>query len=410
MATYKAPLRDIRFVLNEVLADVEPLPGDDEYGQDTVDAVLDAAAQICEEVLQPLNRSGDEEGSVLQNGVVRTPKGFKEAYDAFREGGWVGMPCAVEDGGQGMPRLLHNVVKEMFCSANLAFGMFPGLSNGAYAAIRAHAAEDLKRAYLPKLATGEWTGTMCLTEPQCGTDLGLISTKAMPKGDGSFAITGTKIFISCGDHDFTDNIVHLVLAKLPDAPEGVRGISLFLVPKRMPMADGRPGVHNGVSTGALEHKMGIKASPTCVLNFESSIGWLVGGAHRGMRCMFTMMNEARLSVGMQGLGLAEVAYQNARDYAKERGQGRSVSGTKDAAKPADPIIVHPDVRKNLLSIRSFTEGARAMSYWVGRLLDEAEKHPDAVKREAADELVQLLTPIVKAYLTDQGFTSTVTAQ
>ena len=410
MATYKAPLRDIRFVLNEVLADSEPLPGDEEYGADTADAILDAAAQICEEVLQPLNRSGDEEGSVLENGVVRTPKGFKAAYEAFREGGWVGMPCAVEDGGQGMPRLLHNVVKEMFCSANLAFGMFPGLSNGAYAAIRAHAEEGLKRAYLPKLATGEWTGTMCLTEPQCGTDLGLIRTKAVPRDDGSFAITGTKIFISCGDHDFTDNIVHLVLAKLPDAPEGIRGISLFLVPKRLPMADGKPGVHNGVTTGALEHKMGIKASPTCVLNFENSVGWLVGGRHRGMRCMFTMMNEARLSVGMQGLGLAEVAYQNARDYAKERVQGRSVTGTKDAAKPADPIIVHPDVRKNLLTIRSFTEGARVMAYWTGRLLDESEKHPDPAKREAADELVQLLTPVVKAYLTDQGFASTVIAQ
>ncbi|MSP50522.1 MAG: acyl-CoA dehydrogenase [Alphaproteobacteria bacterium] len=410
MATYKAPLRDIRFVLNEVLADLDPLPGDQEFNPETVDAVLDAAAQMAEEVLQPLNRSGDEEGSVLQNGVVRTPKGWKEAYEAFRKDGWVGMPCAVEDGGQGMPRLLHNVVKEILCSANLAFGMFPGLSNGAYAAIRAYGVAELKRAYLPKLASGEWTGTMCLTEPQCGTDLGLIRTKAVPKDDGSFAITGTKIFISCGDHDFTENIVHLVLAKLPEAPEGVRGISLFLVPKRLPMADGRPGVHNGVTTGALEHKMGIKASPTCVLNFENSVGWLVGGKHRGMSCMFTMMNEARLSVGIQGLGLAEVAYQNARDYAKERTQGRSVAGTKDAAKSADPILVHPEVRRNLLSIRSFVEGARAMGYWIGRLLDEAEKHPDPVRREAADELVQLLTPIVKAYMTDQGFASTVTAQ
>jgi alkylation response protein AidB-like acyl-CoA dehydrogenase len=410
MAIYKAPLRDIRFVLNEVLADCEPLPGDEEFTAETVDAVLEAAAQMAEEVLQPLNRPGDEEGSRLENGVVRTPKGWKEAYQAFCEGGWVGMPCAVEDGGQGMPRLLHNMAKEILCSANLAFGMFPGLSNGAYAAIRAHANDTLKRGYLPRLATGEWTGTMCLTEPQCGTDLGLIRTKAVPRGDGSYSITGTKIFISCGDHDFTDNIIHLVLAKLPDAPEGTRGISLFLVPKRLPTADGKPGVHNNVTTGALEHKMGIKASPTCVLNFDNSVGWLVGGKHKGMRCMFTMMNEARLSVGIQGLGLAEVAYQNARDYAKERTQGRSVTGAKDPAKSADPIIVHPDVRRNLLSIRSFTEGARALGAWVGRLLDESEKHPDAARREAADDLVQLLTPVVKAYFTDQGFNATVTAQ
>ena len=410
MATYKAPLRDMRFVLTELLADAPALPGDEAFDRETVDAILEAGAQLAEEVLQPLNRSGDEEGSVLESGVVRTPKGWKEAYATFCEGGWVGLACDTEDGGQGLPKLVHNVVKEMLCSANLAFGMFPGLSNGAYLAIRSHAPDDLKRRYLPKLASGEWTGTMCLTEPQCGTDLGLIRTRAEPKGDGSYALTGTKIFISCGDHDFTDNVIHLVLARLPDAPDGIRGISLFLVPKRLPGADGVAGEANGVSTGALEHKMGIKASPPCVINFDGAAGWLVGEKHKGMRCMFTMMNEARLSVGVQGLGLAEVAYQNARDYARERIQGRSVSGAKETAKPADPIIVHPDVRRMLLGIRAFTEGSRALAYWVGQLLDESERHPDADRRAAADELVQLLTPVVKAYLTDGGFDAAVTAQ
>jgi alkylation response protein AidB-like acyl-CoA dehydrogenase len=412
MARYKVPLRDIRFVLNEVvgLEPVQRLPGHEEATTETVDAVLDAAAQLAEEVLFPLNRSGDEEGSVYENGVVRTPKGFKDAYQTFLDGGWNGLACKTEYGGQGLPNLIHFVMEEISCSANLSFAIFPGLTHGAYLAIERHASAELKRTYLPKMVAGAWSGTMCLTEPHCGTDLGLIRTKAEPRPDGSYAVTGTKIFISAGEHDLTENIVHLVLARLPDAPPGIQGISLFLVPKVEVRDDGSLGARNGVRCGSIEHKMGIKASPTCVMNFDGARGFLVGQKHRGMRCMFTMMNGARLGVGMQGLALAEVAYQNATDYAKERLQGRSVKGAKFPDRPADPLIVHPDVRRNLLSIRAFVEGARALAYWIGQLIDVSEKHPDADEREAADDLVALLTPIIKAFYTDGGFAATVTAQ
>src|SRR5208282_4892217 len=351
----------------------------------------------------PLNRTGDEEGCHYENGVVRTPKGFKEAYKLFIDGGWSALSCDPEYGGQGLPKYVGLVVEEMICSANISFGMYPGLSIGAYNAIEQNATGELKKRYLPKLVSGEWSGTMCLTEPHCGTDLGLLRTRAEPAGDGSYKITGTKIFISAGEHDLAENILHLALARLPGAPAGTKGISLFLVPKFLPNADGSIGQRNGVRCGSIEHKMGIKASSTCVMNFDDAKGWLVGEPNKGMRCMFVMMNAARLGVGIQGLGLAETAYQSAVAYAKERLQGRSLAGAKHPEQPADPIIVHPDVRRMLLTMRAQVEAARALAYWVGLEGDKAAKHPDAAAREAADDLVALLTPIVKAYFTDMGF-------
>ncbi len=405
MPTYKAPLRDIRFVLHEVLqvAQLAELPGYGEATPDTIDAVLEEAAKLCEAVLAPLNRTGDEEGCHYENGVVRAPAGFKEAYRAFVEGGWSGLACDPAYGGQGLPKVLNTAFEEMICSANLSFGTYPGLSHGAYNALDLHGTDELKTRYLAKLVDGTWSGTMCLTEPQCGTDLGLIRSKAEPGADGAWQITGTKIFISAGEHDLTENILHLVLARLPDAPVGIRGISLFLVPKFLVKENGELGPRNGVACGGIEHKMGIKASATCVMNFEAAAGWLVGKPHKGMSAMFTMMNAARLAVGIQGLGLAETAYQGARDYAKERLQGRALAGAKFPGKPADPIIVHPDVRRMLLTMRAYTEGARALAYWVGMRLDVAAKHPDAAARQEADDLVALMTPIVKAFLTDSGF-------
>ncbi|QEX19623.1 acyl-CoA dehydrogenase [Hypericibacter terrae] len=405
MPAYKAPLRDIRFVLHELLDDskLTVLPGYAEATPELVDSVLDAAASFCEEQLVPLNRPGDEIGSQLANGVVTTPPGFKEAYKAFAEGGWISLASDPEYGGQGLPKLVSFAVEEIICSANLSFGMFPGLSNGAYNALALHGSDELKSFYLPKLTTGEWSGTMCLTEPQCGTDLGLVRTKAEPQSDGSFKITGNKIFISAGEHDLTDNILHLVLARLPDAPAGTRGISLFLVPKFMPKPDGSLGPRNAVSCIAIEKKMGIHASPTCQIAFDGATGWLVGRPHKGMSAMFTMMNAARLGVGVQGLGIAEAAYQGARDYAKQRLQGRAPQGAQAPDKPADPIIVHSDIRRMLLTIRSKTEAARALALWVGQELDISLKHPDPAARAAADDLVALLTPIVKAALTDLGF-------
>ena len=405
MATYKAPLRDMRFVLNEVLdiGTISSLPKFGEVTPDLVDAVLEEAAKICEQVLFPINRSGDEEGCTFENGVVRTPAGFKEAYRTFVEGGWTNLSTDPQFGGQGLPATVGFVVEEMICSANLAFGMYPGLSHGAYEAIRHHANDDIRQTYLTKLGEGTWSGTMCLTEPHCGTDLGMLRTRAEPAADGSYRITGTKIFISAGEHDLTENIIHLVLARLPDAPGGTKGISLFVVPKFLPDAGGKPGKRNGLACGAIEHKMGIKASPTCVINFDGAQGWLVGEANKGLNAMFTMMNAARLGVGMQGLGLAETAYQSAVAYARERLQGRSLSGPKTPDKPADPIIVHPDVRRMLLTQKSFSEGARALAYWVGMLIDVARHSDDAGKREEADDLLQLLTPVVKAYFTDSGF-------
>lgn len=401
MPVYKAPLENMRFVLHDVLnaGQLSALPGYEDATPDLMDSILEGGAQICEEVLFPLNQSGDEEGCTFNNGNVTTPKGFKEAYKTYTEGGWTALSAAPEFGGMGMPHLWNFVFMEMVCSANMSFGMYPGLSEGAYRALLHHGSDVLKQTYLPKMVTGEWSGTMCLTEPHCGTDLGLIRTKAIPDTDGSYKVTGTKIFISAGEHDLTENIIHLVLAKLPDAPEGAKGISLFIVPKFLPdtMAP------NHATCGSIEHKMGIKGSSTCVMNFDNAKGWLVGEPHKGLRAMFTMMNAARLGVGMQGLGLAEVSWQNGLAYAKDRLQMRALDGTKAPDKPADPIIVHPDVRKMLLTSKAFCEGARALSYWVGLNLDIAEKHPDAAKRQEADDLVALLTPIVKAYQTDMGF-------
>ncbi|MCJ2023091.1 acyl-CoA dehydrogenase C-terminal domain-containing protein [Methylobacterium sp. J-067] len=405
MQTYKAPLRDMRFVLNELHGSAEALPGHEDFTPDIADAILEEASKFCTERLLPLNASGDEEGCRLENGVVRTPKGFPEAYKAFREGGWTAMGADPAYGGQGLPAGINKLVEEMICSTNLSFGLYPGLSHGAYQAIEGHASEELKAAYLPKLVDGTWSGTMCLTEAHCGTDLGLLRTKAVPQGDGSYAITGSKIFISAGDHDLTENIVHLVLAKLPDAPKGVKGISLFLVPKFLPRADGTPGERNGVTCSALEHKMGIKASATCQMSFDDAKGWLVGEPHKGMRAMFTMMNSERLSVGIQGLGAGEAAYQGAVAYAKERLQGRSLVGTKRPDLPADPILVHPDVRRMLMTIRAYNEGCRALGAWVARSLDVMEHHPDPAERRRAEDFSALMTPVVKALFTDLGFES-----
>ncbi|WP_374373916.1 acyl-CoA dehydrogenase C-terminal domain-containing protein [Dongia sp.] len=406
MPAYKAPLREIKFILTEVLrAENLPqqVPDFADATPDVIDAILEEAAKFCEEVLQPLNHSGDEEGCHFENGAVTTPKGFKEAYKTFIEGGWTGLPCDPEYGGQGLPKLVNFAVEEMICSANLSFGMYPGLSNGNYNAIHAHGSDEQKALYLPKLVDGTWTGTMCLTEPHCGTDLGLCKTRAEANPDGSYKLYGTKIFISAGEHDLTENIVHLVLARLPYAPAGIRGISLFVCPKFLPDADGKPGARNPVVCGSIEKKMGIKASSTCVMNFDGAQAWLVGRPHKGMSAMFTMMNTARLAVGMQGLGIAEAAYQGAVTYARDRLQMRALTGAKFPEKPADPIIVHPDVRRMLLTMRSITEGCRALSYWIGYNLDVSLHHPEIEKRQEADDLVALMTPIVKAFLTDHGF-------
>jgi butyryl-CoA dehydrogenase len=408
MASYKAPLRDMRFVLFELMEgdEIASLPGCEEFTRDLIDPVLEEAAKICEEVLHPINRSGDEEGCAFENGVVRTPKGFPEAYRLFREGGWTSIACDPAYGGQGMPKSINILVEEMICSANLSFGMYPGLSHGAYVALHAYGSDGLKDAYLPKMVDGTWSGTMCLTEPHCGTDLGLLRTKAVPQDDGSYKITGTKIFISAGEHDLTENIVHLVLARLPDAPKGVKGISLFLVPKFLPRDDGTPGARNGVACGSIEHKMGIKASSTCVMNFDDAVGWLIGAPHKGMQAMFAMMNTERLSVGIQGLGLAEASYQGAVTYARERIQGRALTGVKHPDKAADPIIVHPDVRRMLLTQRAYVEGCRALGMWAARRLDEQKHHPDPAVRDEAEDFVALVTPIIKALMTDLGFEAT----
>ena len=408
MAAYAAPLREMRFVYQELLDfdAVQALPGLEEVSADLVDTVLEEAAKICQEVLHPLNRSGDEEGCAFENGVVRTPAGFKEAYKLFAEGGWTSLNCDPDYGGQGMPKLVNSLVEEMICSANLSFGMYPGLTHGAYTALHGYASDALKAQYLPKMVSGEWTGAMCLTEPHCGTDLGLLRTKAVLQADGSYKVTGTKIFISAGEHDMADNIVHLVLARLPDAPKGVKGISLFLVPKFLPDADGNAGPRNGVACGAIEHKMGIKASATCVMNFDDATGWLVGEPNKGMRAMFAMMNEERIAVGMQGLGLAEASYQGAVTYARERLQGRSLTGAKRPDLAADPLLVHPDIRRMLLTQRALNEGGRALAAWVSWHHDMSERHPDPAKRQESEDFVALMTPIVKAFLTDNGFEAT----
>ncbi len=402
MPTFTPPLRDMKFVFSELFDgnDLPDLPGLEEVTPDLVEAVLEEAGKICSDVLQPINGSGDEEGCHFKDGEVTTPKGFKEAYQTFAEGGWTGLACNPEHGGQGLPHAVNVMIEEMICSANLSFGMYPGLSHGAYLAINRFGNDELKEAYLPKMAEGIWSGTMCLTEPHSGTDLGLCRTKAVPQDDNSYKVTGTKIFISAGEHDLTENIIHLVLARIPDAPEGIKGISLFLVPKLI------NGKANNVDCGSIEHKMGIRASATCVLNFEEATGWLVGTLNKGMKGMFTMMNAARLAVGVQGLGLAEAGYQGAVEYARERLQGRALTGAKYPDKPADPIIVHPDVRRMLMTMRANVEGARALVAWTAFELDKLSRHPDENARQEADDLVQLLTPIVKAHLTDLGFEMT----
>lgn len=405
MQVYEAPLRDMKFVLHELHNDdgFGNLEALEEFTPDLVDAILEEAAKVAQEVLLPLNRSGDVEGCTLENGVVRTPSGFKEAYDLFREGGWCALASDPEWGGQGLPESVNKMTEEMICATNVSFSLYPGLTHGGTTAIEGYATDELKQAYLPKMVSGEWSGTMCLTEPHCGTDLGLLRTKAVPQDDGSYKISGAKIFISAGEHDLTENIIHLVLARLPDAPEGVKGISLFLVPKYLPKDDGTPGPSNGVSVAAIEHKMGLKASATCQLNFDDSTGWLVGTANKGMEAMFKMMNTERVSVGIQGLGIGEAAYQSAVWYAKDRLQGRSLSGVKNPNGPADPIIVHPDVRRMLMTMRAYNEGCRAISGWVSRALDAEKFSTDPEVKQRAGDFIALMTPVVKALFTDLGF-------
>jgi alkylation response protein AidB-like acyl-CoA dehydrogenase len=403
MPAYRAPLRDMRFVFDEVLdayATLQTLPSQREFGNDLGGAILEEAAKLAENVLAPLNASGDQQGCQYDphTKTVKVPDGFRSAYQQFAQGGWTALACEPEFGGQGLPHVLNMMVEEMVCSANLSLGMYPGLTHGAINALTAHGTREQQEQYLPKLISGEWTGTMCLTEPQCGTDLGLIRTRALPSADGSYAISGTKIWITGGEHDLADNIMHLVLAKLPDAPDSVKGISLFLVPKFLAC-----GTRNSAFCGGLEHKMGIKGSATCVMNFEGAQGWLIGEPNKGMRCMFTMMNSARLMVGMQGLGIAENAYQISLGFARERLQGRALSGPKMADKPADSIMVHPDVRRNLLRQKVMIEGCRALAYFTGLQMDVAHQHEDPEVRERADDLLQLLTPVVKSFLTDEGF-------
>jgi len=408
MPTYHAPLDDVRFVLEDVLdaGQLAALPGFEDATPEMLLAVIAEAGRLCEEVLAPLNQSGDAQGCRWENGVVHTPSGFPEAYAAYCAGGWPAMVASPEYGGQGLPHVAYSVLDEMLCSSNLSFSMYPLLGHGATALLERWGDEELKRRFLPKLVSGEWGGTMCLTEAHAGTDLGIIRTRAVPAGDGAYLVTGTKIFISAGEHDLTDNVVHLVLARLPDAPAGTRGISLLLVPKRLPTDEGAAGTPNGVTCGAIEHKMGIKGNATCVMHFENARGWLIGEPHKGMRAMFTMMNGARLGVGMQGLGLAEVAYQNALAYTKERVQGRAPRGAQHPGDDADPIIVHPDVRRMLLTMKAYVEGMRVLAYFTSMQLDVESHHPDPARREEASDLLALLTPVVKAFCTDVGFECT----
>ena len=411
MPSYTPPLRDMQFVLHEVfhVADAfQAMPAHADTDADTINAVLEEAGKFAAEVAFPLNRSGDAEGCHYDNAThsVTTPKGFKEAYAQYVEGGWPALSCAPEFGGQGLPHTVNQCLYEMMNSANQAWTMYPGLSHGAYEALHAHGTDEQKKLYLPKLTSGEWTGTMCLTEPHCGTDLGLLRTKAEPQADGTYKITGNKIFISAGEHDVAENIVHLVLARLPDAPKGSKGISLFVVPKFMVNADGSLGARNPIYCTGLEHKMGIHGNATAQIALDGAIGTLVGQPHKGLAAMFVMMNAARLGVGNQSLGLTEVAFQNALAYAKDRIQMRSLSGTKAKDKDADPIIVHPDVRKMLLTAKAYAEGARALQIYCTLLLDQSHHHPDEKVRKDSDELVALLTPIVKAFVTDNGHIAT----
>ena len=407
MPVYTPPTRDMAFLLHDVMnVSSSDTPGYADLDPEFTEAVLTEAGKIAAEVFQPLNAIGDAEGCVLENGVVRTPKGFAEAFDQVRQGGWLGLDASPDFGGQGLPHVISNAVGEMLSAANMALQMYSGLTHGAASAIYAHGSDDQKATYLPNMYSGAWTGTMNLTEPHCGTDLGLIRTKADPQDDGSYRVTGTKIFISAGDHDLADNIIHLVLAKVPGGPEGVKGISLFIVPKFLVGDDGGPGQRNGVSVGGLEKKMGIHGNSTCVMNYDAATGFLLGNLHDGLRAMFTMMNEARLSVALQGYAQGDAAYQNALAFARERLQGRDVTGVKNPNGPADPIIVHPDVRRNLLDQKSFVEGARAFAFWGASLLDAAALKEDA----EAEAMISLLTPVLKGFLTDKGFDTCVAAQ
>ncbi|MDO9624252.1 MAG: acyl-CoA dehydrogenase C-terminal domain-containing protein [Pseudomonas sp.] len=404
MPDYKAPLRDTRFLIDDVFdfhASYAAL-GASDATPDMVAAILEEGAKFCEQVLAPLNRSGDEQECQFNNGEVTTPKGFKEAFAQYVDGGWNGLAADPAYGGQGLPHSLGLLISEMVGASNTSWGMYPGLTHGAMSAIHAHGSETQKQTYLTPLTEGRWTGTMCLTEAHCGTDLGLIKTRAVPQADGSYAISGSKIFISAGDHDMSENIVHLVLAKLPDAPAGTKGISLFIVPKFLPNAEGHAGARNAVSCGSIEHKMGIKASATCVINFDSASGYLIGEANKGLNCMFTMMNHARLGTGMQGLCLGEASFQGALKYANERLQMRALSGPKAPEKAADPIIVHPDVRRMLLTMKAFNEGNRALAYFTAQLLDQAHRSDSAEQRDEAENLLAFLTPICKAFMTETG--------
>ncbi len=414
MTQYTPPLRDMQFVLHELL-EVEKryqeMPRHAEVSRDLIDQVLEEGGKFCAEVLHPLNRSGDEEGCTLDgDGQVTTPSGFRQAWRQFTAAGWPALSCDPAFGGQGLPHTVQTAMQEMMNASNQAWTMYPGLTHGAYQALLAHGTPEQRATYLPKLVSGQWMGTMCLTEPHSGTDLGLLRSRAEPQADGSYRIEGTKIFISSGEHDMSENIVHLVLARLPDAPAGTKGISLFVVPKFLPKADGTPGERNALRCARLENKMGIHANATCEMQFDGATGWLVGQPNKGLAAMFVMMNGARLGVGMQSLGLMEAAYQASAAYAKERIQARALTGPKAPDQPADPIIVHPDVRRMLLTQRAWIEGCRAMAFWVALMIDEYEHHPDEDRRKECSDLVALLTPIVKAFITDNGFQAAVLAQ
>ncbi|MEJ6395463.1 acyl-CoA dehydrogenase C-terminal domain-containing protein [Gymnodinialimonas sp. 2305UL16-5] len=407
MPSYTAPIKDMQFILHDVLnISGHDITGYDELDTDYTAAILGEAGKMATEVLTPLNVVGDTQGCRMENGVVYTPDGFKEAFEQVKEGGWPGVDMPEEYGGMNLPYIMNTAVGEMFSSANQAFTMYQGLTHGAASAILAHGSDEQKDTYLPKMVSCDWTGTMNLTEPHCGTDLGLMRTKAELQDDGSYKITGQKIFISAGEHDMADNIIHLVLGKITGGPEGIKGVSLFIVPKFLVNEDGSLGARNGVSCGKIEEKMGIHGNSTCVMNYDEATGYLLGDAHKGMRAMFTMMNEARLGVGMQGLAQAEVAFQNALEYAKDRLQGRDVTGVKNPDGPADPLIVHPDIRRNLMEQKSFAEGGRAFLLWGSALIDRAHRNSD----KDADGLISLLTPVIKGFLTDKGYDMTVQAQ
>ena len=413
MANYKAPIQDMQFVLHDVFkADAlwASMPTTSDVTPDLVSAILEEGARVCENELFPINRQGDEEGCTWKDGEVTTPTGFKEAYATYAESGWLSLGGDPEFGGQGMPKMLTVMFEEMVYAANTSFALYPALTAGACLCLLHHASDDLKQTYLPPMYEGRWSGSMCLTEPHCGTDLGIMKTKAVPGDDGTYKISGTKIFITGGEHDLNENIIHLVLAKLPDAPAGPKGISLFVVPKFKVNADGSLGDRNLLACGSIEHKMGIKGSATCVMNFDGAEGYLVGEENRGLAAMFTMMNYERLSIGLQGIGLGDVSYQLARDYARERIQSRSPAGKVQPDQVADPIIVHPDVRRMLLTQRAYTEGGRAFAAYVGMWLDMAKGHPDDATRTKAEGLVALLTPVAKAYFTDRGLDATVLGQ